>query len=100
MAIFFILVLTIIFLLLLVPISIFYHSQKRKQYIKHIIENKDKYGMKQEWRCALCNGIMLATSRLTLLEVQGVRSPYAICSICANNSICIDPAYISDETTV
>ena len=54
--------------------------------------------MKQQWRCALCNAIMLATCRLTLLEVKGVESPYAICSICANNSICIDEDYISSKT--
>lgn len=83
---------------MLIPISIFYHTQKRKQYIKQVVKDKEIYGMKQQWRCALCNAIMLATCRLTLLEVKGVKSPYAICSICANNSICIDEDYISDET--
>lgn len=100
MAILFVLVLIIIFLLLLVPLSIFYHFQKRKKYIKKIVDNKENYGMIQKWRCALCNGIMLASCRLTLLETQGVSTPYAICQICANNSICIDPAYISEETNV
>ena len=99
MAIFFVLVLVIFFLLLLIPISVFYHTQKRKQYITQVVKNKEIYGMKQQWRCALCNAIMLATCRLTLLEVKGVESPYAICSICANNSICIDEDYISGKTS-
>jgi len=98
MAIFFILVLAIFFLLILIPISVFYHTHKRKQYIEKVVKDKEVYGMKQEWRCALCNAIMLASCRLTLLENQGVKSPYAICSICANNTICIDEDYISDKT--
>jgi hypothetical protein len=98
MTILFILVLTIFFLLILIPISVFYHTHKRKQYIAKVVKDKEVYGMKQEWRCALCNAIMLTSCRLTLLENQGVTSPYAICSICANNTICIDEDYISDRT--
>lgn len=100
MAIFFILVVTIVFLILLVPFSIIYHNLKRKHYIQGIVKNKEKYGMEQKWRCALCNGIMLANCRLTLLEVRGVKSPYVICSLCSNNTICIDPEYtIHEEQT-
>ena len=84
---------------MLIPLSIFYHTQKRNKYIRQVVKNKEVYGMKQQWRCALCNAIMLATCRLTLLEVDGVESPYAICCLCANNSICIDEDYISGKTS-
>tara|TARA_B100000902_G_C27108179_1_gene812216 strand:- start:175 stop:459 length:285 start_codon:yes stop_codon:yes gene_type:complete len=93
MAIFFILITVIICLVAMIPLSFFIHYKRYEKQIAVIVKNKDKYGMDQKWRCVKCSGIMLTNYRLTLIK----KKPYAICNICAQNSICIDKEYITEE---
>jgi len=90
-------VLLIVCLLLMIPLSFYLDSYRKKIYIASIVKQKSDYGMKQSWRCAKCNSIILTNYRLTLMEYQNVSSPYAICTICAQTSICIDPDCITEE---